>query len=207
MAITSLASARAELQARGYQRFAAGRLDTWLNSAMHRFENYSYDWPWMRAQATVTSVPNSLVNCRRVLSVTDNSTGFPLQGWTLERVLDYGDGTLTLAGVPAVWYLDTSNFLSVYPLPATMSLTVTFIQGHATLSGDSDEPSIPREYQTSWVDLAEVEALRFGVKDMGTAAAMEQAVFARLGEIYRMYAMQDQSPDMEMFMTDASVDG
>jgi hypothetical protein len=59
----------------------------------------------------------------------------------------------------------------------------------------------------TWVDLAEVEALRFGVKDAAAAAALEQGVFRRLGEIAGVYAMQAQTAYMEMLMTGASVDG
>jgi hypothetical protein len=68
-------------------------------------------------------------------------------------------------------------------------------------------PLIPARYRMTWVDLAEVEALRYGVKDAGTASALEQGVFRRLGEIASVYAMQAQTDYMETLMTGASTDG
>jgi hypothetical protein len=205
VAITTLATAEAELQARGYSRFSTTRLDAWLNAAKNRFEDYPYDWPWLKTSAT-GAVPLTISDLRRVRSVVDSSTSLPLDQVDEDAIVEFASGDLTVAGSPSGWYLTSDTVLSTYPVTAG-SVKVRYVKFSPELSSGSDTPLIPARYRMLWVDLAEVEALRFGVKDAASAAALEQGVFRRLGEVARVYAMQGQPAYMEMLMTGASVDG
>jgi hypothetical protein len=205
MAITTLATAEAELQARGYNRFSTTRLDAWLNEAKNRFEDYQFDWPWLKTSTTGTA-PLTISDLRRVLSVVDSSSKEPVDQVDENAIIEFASADLTLAGSPSGWYLSSDTVLTTFPV-GTGSLSVRYIKFSPELSSGSDTPLIPARYRMTWVDLAEVEALRFGVKDAASAAALEQGVFRRLGEIAGVYAMQAQTAYMEMLMTGASVDG
>jgi hypothetical protein len=204
MAITTLATAEAELQARGYNRFSTTRLDAWLNAAKNRFEDYA-DWPWLKTSTTGTA-PVTISDLRRVLSVVDSSSTLPVDQVDENAIIEFASGSLTLAGSPSGWYLSSDTVLTTFPV-GTGSLSVRYIKFSPELSAGSDTPLIPARYRMTWVDLAEVEALRFGVKDAASAAALEQGVFRRLGEIAGVYAMQAQTDYTEMLMTGASTDG
>jgi hypothetical protein len=204
MAITTLATAEAELQARGYNRFSTTRLDAWLNEAKNRFEDYQFDWPWLKTTTTGTA-PLTISDLRRVLSVVDSSSKTPIDQVDENAIIEYASGDLTLAGSASGWYLSSDTVLSTFPV-GTGSLSVRYIKFSPELAS-GDQPLIPARYRMTWVDLAEVEALRFGVKDAAAAASLEQGVFRRLGEIAGVYAMQKQTDYMEMLMTGASVDG
>src|SRR4051812_43221527 len=205
MAITTLATAEAELQARGYNRFSTTRLDAWLNEAKNRFEDYQFDWPWLKTTTTGTA-PVTISDLRRVLSVVDSSSTLPVDQVDENAIIEFASGSLTLAGSPSGWFLSSDTVLTTFPV-GRGSLSVRYIKFSPELSAGSDTPLIPARYRMTWVDLAEVEALRFGVKDAASAAALEQGVFRRLGEIAGVYAMQAQTAYMEMLMTGASVDG
>jgi hypothetical protein len=58
MAVATLLDGRTELSARGYSRFVSAspsRVTVWLNAAKNRFEDYPYDWPWLRTSTTGTA--------------------------------------------------------------------------------------------------------------------------------------------------------
>jgi hypothetical protein len=205
VAITTLVTARTELQARGYNRFTAGRLDAWLNEAKNRFEDYNFDWPWLKTSTTGTA-PVTISDLRRVSSVVDQSTKLPIDPVPASATIEFDYADLTLAGPPGGWYLTSDTVLTTFPV-GTGTLSVRYIKFSPELSGDSDAPLIPARYRTTWVDLAEVEVLRYGVKDAATAGALEQGVFRRLGEIAAVYAMQAQTEYMETLVTGASTDG
>lgn len=205
MAITTLATARTELQARGYSRFTSARLDAWLNEAKNRFEDYQYDWPWLKTSTTGTA-PVTIADLRRVSTVVDQSTKQALDAVPASATIEFDYADLTLAGPPTGWYLTSDTVLTTFPV-GTGTLSVRYIKFSPELSADADTPLIPARYRMTWVDLAEVEALRFGVKDAASAAALEQGVFRRLGEIAGVYAMQAQTEYTEMLMTGASTDG
>lgn len=204
MAITTLATAEAELQARGYNRFSTSRLDAWLNEAKNRFEDYPYDWPWLKATSSGAS-PLTVADLRRVLSVVNATTQQSLDQIDQDAVVQFVDTNLALTGQATSWYLSSETVVSTYP--ATAALSVHYVKFSPELASGSDVPLIPARYRMTWVDLAEVSALRFGVKDQATAAALEQGVFRRMGEIAGVYAMQAQSAYGEMLITGASVDG
>lgn len=205
MAITTLATARTELQARGYSRFTAARLDVWLNTAKNRFEDYPYDWPWLKATAS-GATPLTISDLRRVRSVVDPTNRMPLDQVDADDILDFEDTNLALVGRALQWYLTSDTVLASYPVGAA-SLSVRYIKFSPELSADGDAPLIPARYRQTWVDLAEVDALRYGVKDASSASSMEGEVFARLGEIAGVYSMQAQPLNTEMFMSGQSVDG
>ena len=200
----NLGQARADLEARGYTRFVDSRLNAWLNQARVRFEDYPFDWPWLKATAT-GSAPLTISDLRRVRSVTSTATRTALTQISDDALVEFVDTDLTLAGAAGAWYLSSSTVVAAYP--ATAALTVRYQKFSPALSGDSDTPLIPVDYHSDWVDLAEVMVLRLGVKDQGAAAALEGVVMARIGEIAGVYAMQDQPEYSETLITGASVDG
>lgn len=204
MAITDLTSALTELQGRGYQ-FSTTRLTAWLNEAKNRFEDYQFDWPWLKT-STSGPAPVTIADLRRVSSVVDSVSKLPVDPVDATAIIEFGSGDLTLTGQPGGWYLTSDTVLTTFPV-GTGSLSVRYIKFSPELASGTDAPLIPVRYRMTWVDLAEVEVLRFGVKDMATAAALEQGVFRRLGEIAGVYAMQAQTDYMETLVTGASVDG
>lgn len=205
MAITDLTSADTELAARGYARFSQTRRFAWLNAAKNRFEDYQYDWPWLKT-STTGAAPLTVADLRRVSSVVDVASKLPVDQMDAAAVIEFASADLTIAGSPAAWYLTSDTVLATYPV-TTGTLSVRYIKFSPELAAGGDVPLIPARYRMTWVDLAEVEALRFGVKDAATAAALEQGVFRRIGEIAGVYAMQAQTDYMETLVTGASVDG
>lgn len=200
----NLATARAELESRGYSRFTDARLDAWLNTAKNRFEDYGFDWPWLKATTTGTS-PITISDLRRVRTVYDPSNRRPLDRVEAEDVTDFFDTDLALAGPALCWYLSSETVLATYPV-STATLSVRYQKFSPELTG-TDTPLIPVRYHQAWVDLAEVEVLRFGVKDAASAAALEASVFKRLEEIAGVYAMQGMPVNDESLVTGASIDG
>jgi hypothetical protein len=201
----NLGAARADLQARGYSRFTAARLNAWLNTAKNRFEDYPVDWPWLWAAASSTA-PVTIADLRRVKTVVDSTTRVPLDQRRAEDVQDFTYTDLALAGQPSFWYLTSETALTTFPVGG-VTIGVRYIKFSPELSGDSDTPLIPVRYHQTWVDLAEVDVLRYGVKDRDSAGAMESEVFRRLEEIASVYTMQDQPLNYESLQTGASVDG
>lgn len=201
----NLGTGRAEIEARGYSRFTDARLNAWGNAAKNRFEDYQFEWPWLKATAT-GAAPLTINDLRRVLSVADTSNRRPLGPRDPDANIDFFDYSLATTGVPAGWYLSSETAVSVYPVQAA-SLSVRYLKFTPELSSDSDSPLIPARYHYAWVDLWEVEVLRFGVKDASAAAALEASVLARIGEIAGVYAMQGMPANDETLVTGASFDG
>lgn len=200
----NLGTARTELEARGYSRFADTRLNAWLNTARVRFEDYPFEWPWLKATAA-GAAPLTVSDLRRVLSVANMSTGLPLHQTDPSALVDYVDTDIARAGQAVGWYLASMTSVAAYP--ATATLSVRYLKFSPILDDDADEPLIPADYHQTWVDLAEVEVLRFGVKDQGAAAAMDAVLQARLGEIAGVFGMMGQPEYSEVPMTGGSVDG
>lgn len=200
----NLGQARAELESRGYARFTDARLNTWLETAKTRFEDYPFNWPWLKATVT-GAAPLTVSDLRRVLSVADSTTRTPLGAIDDNALVEFVDTNLAQAGAALGWYLASSTSVATYP--TTAALSVRYVKFSPALSGDSDTPLIPVAYHQTWVDLAEVEVLRYGVKDQGAAAAMDAVVHARLGEIAGVFGMMGQPEYTEVPLTGASVDG
>jgi hypothetical protein len=201
----NLGAARADLQARGYSRFTPARLTAFLNTAKNRFEDYPFDWPWLKT-ATAGTTPLTIADLRRVRSVVDPTSRLPLEPVDAEDVVDFEDTDLTRVGPALQWYLTSETVLASYPV-GSASLNVRYVKFSPELSGDSDTPLIPVRYHQTWVDLAEIDCLRFGTKDRDSASAMEAEVFRRLEEIASVYAMQAAPLNDAMFMSGQSVDG
>jgi hypothetical protein len=204
VALLTLADGRAELDARGYSRFADARQNVWLNSAKNRFEDYPFDWPWLKA-TTTGAAPLTISDLRRVRSVVDTNARVSLEQIDADELIEFVDAVLTLSGAAAWWYLSAETVVSTYP--TTAALSVRYVKFSPELSGDSDTPLIPARYRQTWLDLAEVEVLRYGVKDVAAAASLDASVQVRLGEIAGVYSMQGQPAFMESLMTGASTDG
>lgn len=210
MAITDLTSADTELAARGYSRFSQTRRFAWLNAAKNRFEDFQYDWPWLKTTTTGTA-PVTISDLRRVLTVVDSTSKLAVDQVDAEAIIEFASADLTLAGNPSGWYLTSDTVLTTYPVGG-VTLSVRYIKFSAELTAN-DSPLIPARYRSTWVDIAEVEALRYGVKDVASARGLEVAIFGapgqrgRLGEIADVYAMQSQPYFTEALMTGASTDG
>lgn len=205
MAITTLGDGRAELEARGYSRFTDARLNQWLDNARLRFEDYPFDWPWLKATTTGTA-PLTISDLRRVRSVADSTSQYPLDMVDAEDISDFASTNLALTGRPVYWYLTSDTVLTTYPV-GTVTLSVRYIKFSPALTADGNSPLIPAQYRMTWVDLAECDVLRYGVKDAATASSMEAEVMARIGEIAGVYAMQNQAMNYQGLQTGASIDG
>jgi hypothetical protein len=183
MAVATLLDGRTELSARGYSRFVSAspsRATVWLNAAKNRFEDYPYDWPWLKTSTTGTA-PVTISDLRRVLSVADTTNRTPLEQVDADAITEYGDTNLALVGPAQAWYLSAETVLTTYPV-GTGTLSVRYVKFSPELSADGDTPLIPLRYRSTWIDLAEVEALRYGVKDVATAAALEAVRVPRSGD-------------------------
>lgn len=202
--MTTLLQGRTELQARGYSRFLAARLTSWLNDAKDQFEDYPFDWPWLKSTAT-GAAPLTISDLRRVRAVVDTTNRNQLTKVRDADVLEFTDYTLATTGTPTAWYLTSDTVVAVYPVQAA-SLSVPYLKFSPALSADGDSPLIPSRYHGIWVDLAEVHVLRFGVKDAASAAELERAVLARVGQVAGVYAMQDSPVLDAMLMTGESCD-
>lgn len=202
--MTTLLAGRTELQARGYSRFLPARLTTWLNDAKDQFEDYPFDWPWLKSTAT-GAAPLTISDLRRVRAVVDTSNRNQLRKVRDADVLEFADYTLATTGVPECWFLTSDTVVAVYPVQ-TASLSVPYLKFSPALSADGDTPLIPARYHGIWVDLAEVHVLRYGVKDAASAATLEQAALGRIGQVAGVYAMQDTPVLDEMLMTWESCD-
>lgn len=208
MAVATLADGRTELSVRGYSRIVTAspaRANVWLNEAKNRFEDFEYDWPWLKTSTSGTA-PLTIADLRRVLSVVDVSSKLPVDQVDASAVIEFASGDLTLTGFPSGWYLTSDTILTTFPV-ASGQLSVRYLKFSPELSADGDAPLIPVRYRSTWIDLAEVQALRYGVKDVQSAAALEASAFGRLREIAGVYAMQDQQAYSESLITGASVDG
>lgn len=200
----NLGQARAELEARGYSRFTDARLNTWLNQARVRFEDYPFNWPWLKA-TTSGAAPLTVSDLRRVLSVANSTTRQALIQVDADGLVEFVDTDLARAGSAVGWYLASSTSVASYPV--TAALSVRYIKFSPALASDSDIPLIPSDYHADWVDLAEVMVLRLGVKDQGSAAALDAVMQARLGEIAGVFGMMGQPEYSEVPVVGASVDG
>jgi hypothetical protein len=145
-------AARAELEARGYSRFTDARLGAFLNTAKNRFEDYGFDWPWLKATTTGTS-PITISDLRRVRVVYDTTNQRSLDPVEAEDIIDFADTNLALAGPAFQWYLTSETVLATFPV-STVTLSVRYQKFSPELSGDSDTPLIPVRYHQTWVDLA-----------------------------------------------------
>jgi hypothetical protein len=84
--------------------------------------------------------------------------------------------------------LTADTVLTTYPV-GSGTLSVRYVKFSPELSADGDAPLIPLAYRQTWVDLAEADALRYGVKDVGTPRGRWRlSVFARIAEIAGVYA-------------------
>lgn len=192
--MTTLLQGRTEIKARGYSRFSDSRLTSWGNDAKDQFEDYPFDWPWLKATST-GAAPLTISDLRRVRAVVDTSNKNQLSRMRDTEILEFADNTLATTGAPSWWYLTSDTVLAVYPVQ-TASLSVPYIKFSPALSADGDTPLIPSRYHGVWVDLWEAHVLRYGVKDVASAATIEQAAMQRIGRIAGVYAMQDV-PDLD----------
>jgi hypothetical protein len=147
----------------------------------------------------------TISDLRRVLSVANTSTRLPLIQTDPSALIEFVDTDLTMAGAAEGWYLASATSVATYPTTATLS--VRYVKFSPVLDDDADEPLIPAAYHQTWVDLAEVEVLRYGLKDQGAAAALDAVLQVRLGEIAGVFGMMGQPEYSEVPMAGASVDG
>ena len=152
----NLDAARTELRARGFDYLSNTRTDYFLNAALTEIDD-AFPWPWLETTTTGTA-PLTITDLKQPLYVIDTTNERELQ--SLEyRDLIIGDPNLTETGAPAVWSLNGTTQIVVWPV-SSVSLSVRYIKTSPVLDEAADEPLLPSRYHTVWIDRAVAEALK-----------------------------------------------
>ena len=108
----NLDAARTELRARGFDYLSNTRTDYFLNAALTEIDD-AFPWPWLETTTTGTA-PLTITDLKQPLYVIDTTNERELQ--SLEyRDLIIGDPNLTETGAPAVWSLNGTTQIVVWP--------------------------------------------------------------------------------------------
>lgn len=170
----TFAELQTEFYARGYDYLAqdqAGqtRAKRWLNEAYLELCELA-DWPFLEGDIT-GAAPLTITDLRQVLSVTDATNKAQLWGADRRTLLDnYSD--LTLTGTPTQFYLEGS-ILKVYPASTTVTLSVRYLGIPVALSGATDKPVVPNQYQYLIIDGAVLRAMKDSDNFSGAKALQE----------------------------------
>lgn len=140
-----------------------------INDSMHWVDGLA-DWPYR--QATTTGVaPLTIADLGTIESVVDvanDRTIEPADRRDLRRY--YGD--LTTVGRPDYYYV-TAGVVSLYPVQASLTLTVDYWKVTADLSAGADVPLMPDRYRSVIVEDVTAKLLRLR-REPDVAAAMVQ---------------------------------
>lgn len=183
-----LVTAQTELKARGGDHLSAARLTTFLNDAKDELEQF-YAWPWLETTATGPA-PLTITDLRRVLYVVDTTQQCELTGVNAQFIVEEIDETITSTGTPAVWWLDGTTTMKVYPANTTNSLSVRYLKFSPELSASSDTPLIPVRNHNLWIDLAYVRVLKDS-DEMAEAPAFQATCDARMAKLAETYAVRN----------------
>ncbi|MGH2761382.1 MAG: hypothetical protein ACRDLD_02180 [Thermoleophilaceae bacterium] len=167
----NLAEMRSEVQARGFDHKASGRIDLWLNRAYQRVTDRD-PWPFLEATQVGPS-PLSISDLRAVLTVVDTSAERQLF-WQDRRTLAEADPLLTQTGDPWAWFMD-AGALTAYPTSAH-DLSVRYLKVAVELGAD-DVPLFDARYHYMLVDGA--VALAYRDSDNFEAAEANELEFER----------------------------
>lgn len=195
----NLGQARTELEERGFHYIAPSRSNFWLNRALVDFEDF-WNWPWLQRVVT-GAAPLQIADLKYILNV-QTSTGQELFGMGDSEDLD-----ITQTGTPENWWVDESSgtpTVGVWPV-GTATLRVRYAASSATLSSDTDTPSIPTRYHQIWVDLAVVYAYR-NSDNFTAAQQLRQIVNQDLQTLVERYETRNRQNSQVMAMRVGSED-
>lgn len=154
----TLAEARAEVIARGFDYLTAARINNYLNRSLASLSAEA-SWPWLEGTLTGPA-PVALtgtVDVRAIQSCVDSSSQTVLVPIDRRTLTDsYPD--LTTVGSPIYWYREGLGTLSVYPTNTTDVLLVRYIAYEPQLTVDVNSPLLPVRHHNVWIDRAVYEA-------------------------------------------------
>lgn len=145
-----------ELKARGFDYLSTSRCTNYLNDAMSLDICEGEDWPFLHATAEGTA-PLTVSDLRSVESVTNATQGSKLSPIDPRELTDSYDTSLTTAGSPTFYYLDSEGVISVYPVNSTDTISVRYWKAPEALSGTAS-PVIPSRWHSLIVDFAVARA-------------------------------------------------
>lgn len=199
----NLTQAIAELKARGFDYLSDARATIMLNNAKNALGD-EYAWPWL--ETTTTGVPPlTISDLRSVLYVVDTTNGRELTGVDARDVVDLNTNVDT-AGTPAVWWLDGTQTLKVYPTTTTAQVTVRYVKVSVDLSAGSDTPLIPARYHGVWIDYAVVEAYKDDDRFNEAQALLGFVRANRLPQMMDVYSSRDQQNPQTQVISHGSWD-
>jgi hypothetical protein len=168
------ATLQSDIFARGFQPLndaGAGlaMVKRMINDSMHWVDGLA-DWPYR--QATITGVtPLTIADLGTIESVADvtgDRSLYPVDRRTLRTL--YGD--LTNSGTAEAYYI-TAGVLSLYPVQASLSITVDYWKVAPDLSASGDTPLMPDRYRSVIVEDVSAKLLRLR-REPDVAAMMEK---------------------------------
>jgi len=195
----TLAEARAELSARGFDYLSAARQNLMLNDALQEISDY-WEWPWLRKTAT-GAAPLQISDLKTVLKVYD-STGNEVTG-----ISDYDAFDTTDTGTPTNWWIDdTSGTPTLVGYPSgSATFTVRYERDITTLTADGSSPDVPDRYNRVWIDLA--VALAYEDSDnFAAASAIRNRANQRLQQLVERYETRDMQTSPQRGVRSLSVD-
>lgn len=185
-----------EFYARGFADLNDGgagvvRAKRWLNDAMHEIDDMN-DWPYLNT-TTTGAAPLTIADLGVIESVT-NVAGLytlrPRDRRDLRR--EYGD--LTTAGTACFYYITGGSTINVFPVQASLTMTVDYWKVPVDLSANGDTPAMPDRFRMAIVDLAVERASRDRGDEVGAQAARAQGMSRLLLMEQRLMSLQHQAP-------------
>lgn len=178
----TLAEARAETQARGFDYLSSARCNAYLNRALAAL-SMEAAWPWLETSTSGTS-PLTITDLRACLSVVDTTTSQVLAPADRRSLVDTYQ-VLTTTGTPEYWYRDSLTSIRTYPVSSD-TISVRYVKHEAELTSDSTSPSLPTRHHNVWVDRAVYEAY-WDSDNMEAAMALKQKYDLEIVEMKRAY--------------------
>lgn len=166
------AALQAEVLARGFADMTSAsdttRIKQWINLAMHDIDDQA-DWPYL--QATTTGVtPLTITDLGSVEAVVNTTTDTPLEPVD-RRYLRNTVADLTTTGTASMYYLTGGTVISLYPVQASLTITVDYWKVGPDLSAGADVPLMPDRYRYAIVDYA----VALGMRDRGDLPGAQDA--------------------------------
>lgn len=179
----NLTALQAELTARGFDYLSATRLQQYLNFAAHEVDSYAL-WPYRLATSTTsnwTSASIALANADRVTNVAISSDGgttwTELSPRTTEEFNVWEDKTSGPPAYYAVTYAATGGLtLNLFPSNGTaFTVKAVYYKNFADMSAGTDTPTLPPQYHSTILDVAQRMAYR-DADDHAAAEALQASI-------------------------------
>jgi hypothetical protein len=185
----TLAEARAEVMARGFDYLASTRINSYLNRSLASISSEA-SWPWLETSLTgvaplAISIPTGAVDVRAVQSCVDTTTKTVLAPIDRRTLVDLHPD-LTVTGTPVYWYREGVDYLSVYPANTTDVLNVRVVIYEPSLTVDATSPLLPVRHHNVWIDRAVYEAY-VDSDNFDAAAILKNKVDNEVVEMRRAY--------------------